>query len=628
MIGSYGPGSAAQATAAADRVGSAARLTAAQAEAVRGTKLLLRQHQRPDLEELLVLRLRAGPGAPVIAVVGEAKRGKSTLVNALLGRRDLVPTGTDITTGVFVEIHCAAAESAAPNTPVPDDGAATVRFVDGTERAVPATEIRRWVTVGGRADDAGPEVAGVRLPGPAGRLPGLVLVDTPGAGGIDGGHARLALQACRRAALLVLVADAGQPLSAPELAFLVEAAGAVDRVVVALTKIDKYPSYSQVADETRALLRRHAPRFADSPVVPVSAELGLQAGAVTGALAAELNRFAGLSTLTEHVRHALDDRAALAVRNVLRTAEHGLAEIDTALAGGLAAARGMPGAGAARAAERDELARLREQQQTWSLHLDRDLRQARSAAVTRLGQQADRLRNRWRERLDRQRTAYSRAAAEQVTVALRADLNALIGAATLDLRDAVGEVVRQLLGPEAAEGLLPTVPVGEVAELGRAAPAGLRRVIDPSLLLVANSAGGAGAAAMVHAGWIGAAVAGGPPAWALGVVGIPALALISLYRQGQAAQRRLVEWAVEEINRVRAATVAALDDLLTVLKPEIVIAYRELLTARIGALDRIVQEAQAAERADTQQRRRRCSELEMQLTAVRAQREAVAALVT
>ncbi len=293
----------------------------------------------------------------------------------------------------------------------------------------------------------------------------------------------------------------------------------------------------------------------------------------------------------------------------------------------LAAAKGMPGAGTSAGSERIELIELRERQHSWSLHLDRDLRQARSSAVTRLSREADRLRDAWRERLDRQRSAFSQGVAAEATVALRADLNALAGAAALDLREAVAVVVAELIGREATEQLIPSTPVGEITGFGRDAPAGLHKLFDPSLLLVANSAGAAGAAAMVHAGWIGATVVGGPPAWALGIVGIPALALISLYRQGHAAQRRLVEWAVEEINRVRTATVAALDDLLNVLKPEVVIAYRAVLTARIAALDRIVKEAQDAERSDAKERRRRASEVELQLAAVRAQQDAISALL-
>ena len=316
------------------------------------------------------------------------------------------------------------------------------------------------------------------------------------------------------------------------------------------------------------------------------------------------------------------------MRNALRTAEHGVAELADGIERAVAAAAGEPGVAAAASAERAELVALRERQHTWSLHLDRDLRRARSSAVNQLAREADRLRDRWRERLESQRVAYSRPVAAEATVALRADLNALAGAAALDLRDAVATVVAELIGREAADQLIPATPVGELAGLGREAPAGLRKLLDPSLLLVANSAGAAGAAAMVHAGWIGATVVGGPPAWAMGIVGIPALALISLYRQGHAAQRRLSEWAVEEINRVRTATVAALDDLLNVLKPEIVIAYRDILTSRIAALDRIVKEALEAERADARQRRLRISELELQLTAARAQQDGLAALLS
>ena len=610
-------------------------LDAGQGRAMRETRKLLNQHKRTDLLERLEARLAAKPGRPVVAVVGEAKRGKSSLVNALLGRREIVPTGADITTAVFVEVHCddlAATEEERDAAALPPPGGANVVFVDGTVRTVPSGRVRDWVAVGARPDGGqGPDVAGVRMRSGHGRLPGATIVDTPGAGGLDSGHAKLALQACCNAALLVFVTDAGQPLPGPELAFLTEASRSVERVVIAVTKIDKYPSHEQVVGEIRALLQRHAPRFASSPVVPVSAELALQATTSPPALAADLDEYSGVPALVGAIEDGLADASGLAVRNALRTADHALGEIADEIERTIEAVKQTPGAESAADRERKELVELRERQGTWSLYLDRDLRHARGRTVEMLGRESDRLRVVWRERLEKRRLAYSRAAAEQATSELRGDLAAMAGAAALDFRDAVTAVVEELVGPEEAAMMLPTSgaqSVVDAVDAGRTAPSGMRKLFDPSLLFISNSAGTTAFHIAAPAGAAAAAAGAMVLPLTIAIVGgISALALMTLFRQGQSAQRRLADWASEEVVRVRTATTAALDDLVNDVKPEIIVAYRAVLSARIATLDRVIKEAQAADRADARERGITVSGLQLQLTALRDQQKELATLL-
>ena len=75
------------------------------AELVEGTRDLLTTAGRPDLAE----SLSAPPSADrdpadrsVVAVVGETSRGKSALVNALIGRTGLSPVDPQVTTCVPV----------------------------------------------------------------------------------------------------------------------------------------------------------------------------------------------------------------------------------------------------------------------------------------------------------------------------------------------------------------------------------------------------------------------------------------------------------------------------------------------------------------------------------------------
>ena len=64
-------------------------------------------------------------------VAGEAKRGKSTLINALLGRA-VLPAGVTPLTAVATTVRYG------------DDPHAEVRFADGHEEKQPLTRCRTW----------------------------------------------------------------------------------------------------------------------------------------------------------------------------------------------------------------------------------------------------------------------------------------------------------------------------------------------------------------------------------------------------------------------------------------------------------------------------------------------------
>ncbi|HVL84589.1 MAG TPA: dynamin family protein [Pseudonocardia sp.] len=599
------PPAAAPAASGSGRAGAVpVRLTAAQAELVRSARLLLGRYDAGDHMAAVTARMQAQ--RPVVAVVGEAQRGKTALVNALVGRR-LLPTGADDPAGVPVEVRCAEAGEAAPD----GEPRAELTYADGSTREVPVALLHQVGTEIGRdVDRITLEVAG-------GHLPGAVVVDTPSAGGLDGGHARLALAACRGAALLVFVVDAGQPLSGPELRFLQEASRSVDGVVLALTKTDKFPAYRQVAAETRALLERHAPRFAAAPLVPVSSEQALQAAGMHGELAEALRAHSGLDELVARIAERLADRRGLAVRNLLRALDTALAEVAGPVAERLDAVRGPAAAADAARAERAELARLREEQASWQLYLERDLTQARLTAVRRLQEDADELRARWRARLERERGAVRHATAQRVTAELRADLTALAAAAITGFAGELSAVIETLLkGRGSVE--MPGADLPSAA--GQEAPSGVRDLLDPSLLLISGSAGTAGYGGAATVGVLAGA------ALPLGMLaGVAALGLMSLYRQGTAARRRLVEWASAEINRVRVATESSMLQLVNAVKADVVLTHRRAMADRIAELDAVVKEAQNAQRASARERQQQESRLELELAALRDQRREIAA---
>jgi ribosome biogenesis GTPase A len=103
-----------------------------------------------------------------IAVLGEFKRGKSTLVNALIGA-PILPTGVIPVTSVATEIHFSQ----------PRSGIRVV-FDDATTRELPLSELARYVSERDNpANRLGVRRVEVKVEAPLGAQ-GVVLVDTPG----------------------------------------------------------------------------------------------------------------------------------------------------------------------------------------------------------------------------------------------------------------------------------------------------------------------------------------------------------------------------------------------------------------------------------------------------------------
>jgi ribosome biogenesis GTPase A len=122
-----------------------------------------------DREQLTALLDRLDAERLRVLVAGEAKRGKSTLVNALLGR-DLLPSGVTPLTAVTTTVRYG------------DDERAEVRFLDGHEEKYPLAALPDLVTERGNPGNRR-RIAGVTAYVTAPVLEGGVeLVDTPGAG--------------------------------------------------------------------------------------------------------------------------------------------------------------------------------------------------------------------------------------------------------------------------------------------------------------------------------------------------------------------------------------------------------------------------------------------------------------
>ncbi|HET7172660.1 MAG TPA: dynamin family protein, partial [Nocardioidaceae bacterium] len=160
-----------------------------------------------------------------VVVLGEAKRGKSSLVNALLGR-PILPTGVVPVTSVSTEVTAG------------DVDEVTVRFTAGGTSAVPLESLGDYVAEDrNRGNHKGVASVTVRVAGTP-WPPSVVFVDTPGTGAVETGHEETARTSLRTMDVSLLVLTSDPPISARERALLAEANERSAATLVVLAKAD------------------------------------------------------------------------------------------------------------------------------------------------------------------------------------------------------------------------------------------------------------------------------------------------------------------------------------------------------------------------------------------------------
>jgi hypothetical protein len=293
-------------------------------------------------------------GATVV-VAGEPNRGKSSLLNALLGR-ELMPTGANQVTTTYSMIRHGT-----------DEGITVHRIGQPAERIA----LDDLHTVATAAPSEGIEGITVELDHPLLR-DGLVVVDTPGVGGLDAAHGRVTLAALAAADALVFLLDPAEPLSRTEVRFLEEATERLERVLFVMSKVDRAPGWRTIADDDRTLIERHAPRFAGAQIVPVSARLKEVADefAADGAPDPSLLAESGVPALGQALQVSVVARvAAVRLANLLRLASSVLDRLEAPWHAAVDAAQGEPEAKAAAEVAQARVEELRDTSERLSIEI-------------------------------------------------------------------------------------------------------------------------------------------------------------------------------------------------------------------------------------------------------------------
>lgn len=266
------------------------------------------------VDALRAAQARAARPETFVVVMGEFKQGKSSLVNALVGR-DVCPTDDDTATAIVTLVGRAASD------------AVTVTR-DGHTAALGADDARSVICA---ADGAPPAEHVTFSVANADVAAGLVVVDTPGVGGLDGGHTLAALAFLPHADAAIFVSDATAELSAAELQWLDRIREAGPAIYPVLTKTDLAPAWRRIAELDRGHLDRHGIR---SEINTTSAALHQIATDVGDEQLAEDSGIPALRRLldtgvSDPARQRAEQRARLIARRLARVlAEQLRAEIE------------------------------------------------------------------------------------------------------------------------------------------------------------------------------------------------------------------------------------------------------------------------------------------------------------
>lgn len=263
--------------------------------------------ERADLRRRLdqaMARLQ-DPSIRVI-VVGEFKQGKSKLINALVNA-PVCPVDDDIATSVPTIVRYGEPASAAVLVPVPEKaaGEAPGDGGDGSieRRPVDLADLPSLVSEQGNPGNSR-KIAAAEVCLPRRILTGgLTIIDSPGVGGMGSTHTLTTLTALPTADAMLMVSDASQEYTEPELRFLRQAMRITPSVAAVLSKTDLYPEWRRVEELDRTHLDQVSP---DIPLFPLSADLRLEASRLQDS---ELNAESGFPGLVAHLRNDVVGKA-------------------------------------------------------------------------------------------------------------------------------------------------------------------------------------------------------------------------------------------------------------------------------------------------------------------------------
>ncbi|HEX4704616.1 MAG TPA: dynamin family protein, partial [Pseudonocardiaceae bacterium] len=560
------------------------------------------------------------PVLPSVVVVGETKRGKSSLVNALLACPGLSPVDAAVATAtylVFGHDEHWQARACYPGLLPPVD--------------FDPAELPRWVSAAHElpAGQLPPRYVEVR--GPVPLLARLTLVDTPGIGGLDSMHGELAKQAVAGATALVFTVDASSPFTTGELGFLRAAGEHVETVVFALTKTDVFGGWRQVLADNQALLAAHAPRFASARWYPCSPRMfELAAGAPNQQAATVLRQRSGIAELQAALQELVVGRS------VMLTEANGLRALDTALGAlvaDLQARCRTLSAGAAEAealhARRDELtAARRSSTRGWQVRLRGEIQRARVESGHDVNRQMRDVGSWFRQAIDTaDRTTLSGLPAQ-----VDAALQLVSGRLSAELTNRLDRVAGTSLADLFTDDELAVLRADIVNVTPRMTPRPPDRRLptaEDKLLVFMGISGGFGAAriAALPLAGLGVAVLNPFVLPVTIVIGLGAGWWMARTRRHTADKQHMKQWLTEAIADARSTMDQLVAEQLIEVEQQLSLALDDALGRRIDAIEAELREVDRTMKLADGERTTQLAVTGRRLTAAQAGRARVDGLL-
>ena len=249
-----------------------------------------------------------------VILVGEVGRGKSSLANALVGRRGVSPAGADFTTVIPVALTLPTEDLAA--------GQAALMSADGAVVVKPEELSQRVDRAAQHFDDFVPTRAHVALE--TSMMGEAVVIDAPGVGGISSMDSAVHADSERQASVVVVVTDASTPLTKPEMDFLARAHATNGNVVVAVTKTDKNTTrWREIVEEDKALIATHLDE--PIPVIGVSSLIPFVGLHTSDSVVDDIS---GLGQLRAEISERFARAQSIPVTKGLKVVLEGLEDVD------------------------------------------------------------------------------------------------------------------------------------------------------------------------------------------------------------------------------------------------------------------------------------------------------------
>ena len=165
---------------------------------------------RLQAREVAELACKLEDKTVTIAVIGQFKRGKTTMINSILGRK-LLPTGIVPITAAVTRIEYGPGETGER---------ARVYYTNGLNEEVPVDDLHRYISEQENHNNE-KGVAEVRVQIESEFLrDGLVLVDTPGVGSVHENNSRSAYDFARESDGVIFMLSVDSPVNEIEVDFL------------------------------------------------------------------------------------------------------------------------------------------------------------------------------------------------------------------------------------------------------------------------------------------------------------------------------------------------------------------------------------------------------------------------